>query len=82
MCINSKATPTNDTDYSCQIKLQNLFNQSYRVHIMPVVIALGTDTNTNTYSHTLEIIPSLKQWHRTTVDLQIPASIWLLLPTQ
>ena len=29
------AMPTNDTDYNCQIKPQNLFDQSYRVYITP-----------------------------------------------
>ena len=38
MRINAKATPTNDTNYSCHIKAIVLFNQPYEVHIMPLVI--------------------------------------------
>ena len=38
MCFNSQVTPTNKTDYSCHIKLQNLSNQSYGVYIMPLRI--------------------------------------------
>ena len=38
MRINAKATPTNDTNYSCHIKAVVLFNQPYEVHIMPLVI--------------------------------------------
>ena len=37
MCFYSKATPTNDFDYSCHIKVYNLFNQSYGAHITPLV---------------------------------------------
>ena len=35
MCMHAKVTPTDDTDYSCHIKPQNLFNQSHiaRVYI-------------------------------------------------
>ena len=59
-----KATPTNNTDYSCHINAYNLFNQSYVYmshHIMPLVInSLGVDvhahvrarTHTHTYTHT------------------------------
>ena len=35
MCFKSKAMHTNNTNYSCHIKAENLFNQSYRVHITP-----------------------------------------------
>ena len=35
--FNCKATPTNDTNYSCHIKAVELLNQSYRVHIMPKI---------------------------------------------
>ena len=31
----SKATHTNNIKYSCHIKLQNLFNQSYMIHFVP-----------------------------------------------
>ena len=31
----SKGTPTNNINYSCHIKLQNLFNQSYMIHFVP-----------------------------------------------
>ena len=50
----SKATPTNDTIYSCHIKLYSLFSQSYGVHIM----SLGTSlqpwglAHTHIYMHT------------------------------
>ena len=50
--INAKAIPINDNDYSCHITAVELFNQSYEVHIMPLVInSLGhghTHTNTHT----------------------------------
>ena len=38
MRTNAKATPINDNDYSCHITAVDLFNQSYEVHIMPLVI--------------------------------------------
>ena len=54
--INAKATPINDNDYSCHTTAIELFNQSYEVHIMPLVInSLGrghTHTSTHTHTHT------------------------------
>ena len=46
MHINAKLTPTNDTDYSCHIKVVEL--------IMPLVINSlgGEDTHTHTHTHT------------------------------
>ena len=35
MCMDAKVMPTDDTDYSCHIKLLNLFNQSCGVYITP-----------------------------------------------
>ena len=35
---DAKVTLTNDTNYSCHIKPYNLFNQSYKVYITPLVI--------------------------------------------
>ena len=37
MCIDAKATPTNDIDYSCHIKVIELtvFDQSYGLYITP-----------------------------------------------
>ena len=54
---NSKATPVNDTDYSCHTKGVELFNKSYGIYIMPLVIDnlwagyIATQTYTNTYTH-------------------------------
>ena len=36
--------PTNDTDYSCDIKAAELFNLSYGVHIMPPLGRTQTHT--------------------------------------
>ena len=53
---NFNATPTTDSNCSCHIKAVELFNQSYGVHIMPLVInSLGggyTHTHTHTHTHT------------------------------
>ena len=38
MHFNSKAMPTNDADYSCHIIAVEFVNQSYGVHIMPLII--------------------------------------------
>ena len=44
--FNSKAMSTNATDYSCDIKVIELVNQSYGIHIMPLAInCLGGDTH-------------------------------------
>ena len=44
--FNSKATSTSATDYSCHIKVIEVVNQSYGIHIMPLVInCLGGDTH-------------------------------------
>ena len=50
---DSKTTPSADNDYRCHIKAYNLFNQSYGVHITPLVIDSlgGGHTNTDTYTH-------------------------------
>ena len=54
MRFNSKATPVLLTlaIAGCYIKVVNLFNQSYGVHIMPhhailVIVALGVDAHTH-----------------------------------
>ena len=53
-CFNSKAMPTDDTDYIATIyTLHNLLRQSYMglitYHIMPLVIySLAADTHTHT----------------------------------
>ena len=54
--INAKAMPINDNDYHCHITATNLFNKSYGVHIMPLVINSlrggHTLTHSLTHSHT------------------------------
>ena len=45
-------TPTMDNDYSCHIKAIELFNQSYRVHIMPLVINSLGSRHTQAHMHT------------------------------
>ena len=53
---NSKATPTNDTDYSCHINVVQLVSQSYGVHILPhyIIYPRGwTHTHTHARTHTL-----------------------------
>ena len=53
----SKAMPTNDTDYSCHIKVMDLFSQSYRIHIMLLVIySLGAETHSHTFMFHTELI--------------------------
>ena len=57
MHFNCKATPTNDTDYSCHKKLQNLFNHSYGSishHITPLFITSlgGKHTQNKIHRHT------------------------------
>ena len=52
----SKATPTNDTDYSCHTKavhveLVYIINQSLGVHITPLVISSLGGGHTDTYIH-------------------------------
>ena len=52
---NSKATPTNDTDYSCHINVVQLVSQSYGVHILPhyIIYPRGwTHTRTHAHAHT------------------------------
>ena len=57
--LRYKAIPTNNTDYSCYMKAVELVNQSYVVHIMPLVInSLGsghTRTNKHTYRRSQRI---------------------------
>ena len=48
-CINTKATPTNSTDYSCHIKTIELVYTIIWVHIMSLVInSLGAGIHTHT----------------------------------
>ena len=62
MLFNRKAIhmPTIDSNYSCHIlgvqNLYNLYNESYRVHIMPLVInsLRGGDSHTQTHTHVPE----------------------------
>ena len=56
-CFNSKAMPTNDTDYIAAIwMLLNLSSQSYGVHITPhhtiSYYSLGADTHAHAHTHT------------------------------
>ena len=46
---NTKATPTNDTNYSYYIRCKTCLT---RVHIMPLVIHSHEGENTHTYTHT------------------------------
>ena len=54
MHMDAKVMPTDDTDCSCHIKPLNLFNQSRRVYITPLVINSleGGHTHTHTHTHT------------------------------
>ena len=52
MCIDAKATPTNGIDYSCYIKALEFYNQSYGIHIKPVVINSLGGGHTHTYTRT------------------------------
>ena len=58
MHMNAKAMPNNNTDYSSHIKLLELFNQPYGVHIMPLLInsllvhTHNTHTGTHKHMHT------------------------------
>ena len=50
MRMDSKAMPTDDIDYSCHIKPQNLFTQSYRLYITSLVITVYVVFTVNSYS--------------------------------
>ena len=56
VCINAKATPVHDNDYSCHNSYRTCSTNhmwSLSCHIMPLVInILGTDTHTNIHRHT------------------------------
>ena len=40
--FSCKAMPTNNTDYNCHLKVVELVNQSYRVHVMPLSVSVDT----------------------------------------
>ena len=52
MHMDAKVMPTDDIDYSCHIKPWNIFNQSYRVYITPLIINSLRRADTQIYTHT------------------------------
>ena len=72
--INAKATPINDNDYSCHITAIELFNQSYEVHITPLVINSLGRGHTHTHTHTRTHIPSIRTG--SILRNQVCAGLW------
>ena len=58
LSILGTGLPTNDTNYSCKIRLQNLFNQTYGFYIMPLVVTSlrGGHIDNHTYTHVVDKI--------------------------
>ena len=54
-CMDAKAMPTNDTNYSCHIKAIKLIYQSYGFYITPLVINSfgGGHTHTDVRKETI-----------------------------